>query len=145
MKLYIKRLSPYANLPTIATEGSAGHDLYAALETPVIIPAGEIRSIPTGIAIAPDCKEIAILLMARSGLAAKYGITMANGVGLIDSDYRGELIVPLINLGKQNFTVSPNMRIAQLVVTSILHPTFSCIEQLPETVRGTGGFGSTGQ
>ena len=145
MQLQIQRLSPNAKLPTRATEGSAGYDLYAALDEPISIPAGAIQRIPTGLAVAPDRTDVALLLMARSGLATKYGITMANGVGLVDSDYRGELLVPLINLGSQPFTVLPEMRIAQLVLMSVIHPVLTEVKQLPETVRGTGGFGSTGQ
>lgn len=145
MQLQIQRLSPNAKLPTRATEDSAGYDLYAALDEPISIPAGAIQRIPTGLAVAPDRTDIALLLMARSGLATKYGITMANGVGLVDSDYRGELLVPLINLGSQPFTVLPEMRIAQLVLMSVIHPVLTEVKQLPETVRGTSGFGSTGQ
>lgn len=145
MQLQIQRLSPNAKLPTRATEGSAGYDLYAALDEPISIPVGAIQRIPTGLAVAPDRTDVALLLMARSGLATKYGITMANGVGLVDSDYRGELLVPLINLGSQPFTVLPQMRIAQLVLMSVIHPVLTEVKQLPETVRGTSGFGSTGQ
>lgn len=145
MQLQIQRLSPNAKLPTRATEGSAGYDLYAALDEPISIPVGAIQRIPTGLAVAPDRTDVALLLMARSGLATKYGITMANGVGLVDSDYRGELLVPLINLGSQPFTVLPEMRIAQLVLMSVIHPVLTEVKQLPETVRGTSGFGSTGQ
>lgn len=145
MQLQIQRLSPNAKLPTRAAEGSAGYDLYAALDEPISIPAGAIQRIPTGLAVAPDRTDVALLLMARSGLATKYGITMANGVGLVDSDYRGELLVPLINLGSQPFTVLPEMRIAQLVLMSVIHPVLTEVKQLPETVRGTSGFGSTGQ
>lgn len=101
MQLQIQRLRPYATIPTQATAGSAGYDLYAALEAPVSIPVGEIVRIPTGIAAAPDRKDVALFIMARSGLASKHGINLANGVGLVDSDYRGELLVPLMNLGKE--------------------------------------------
>jgi dUTP pyrophosphatase len=145
MHLQIQRLRPTAKLPTLATPESAGYDLYAALDAPITIPKGEIRRIPIGIAVAPDSTEVALFLMARSGLATKHGITMANGVGLIDSDYRGELMVPLLNLGQEHFTVQTDMRIAQLVIVPIVHPTISCVTQLPETIRGVGGFGSTGQ
>ena len=119
MQLQIQRLRPYATIPTQATAGSAGYDLYAALEAPVSIPVGEIVRIPTGIAAAPDRKDVALFIMARSGLASKHGINLANGVGLVDSDYRGELLVPLMNLGKEPFSVEPGMRIAQLVVCAL--------------------------
>ena len=141
MQLQIQRLRPYATIPTQATAGS---DLYAALEALVSIPVGEIVRIPTGIAAAPDRKDVALFIMARSGLASKHGINLANGVGLVDSDYRGELLVPLMNLGKEPFSVEPGMRIAQLVVLPVLFPTCTVVEQLPETERGSNGFGSTG-
>ena len=144
MKLKIKRVRPYAQLPKQATAGSAGSDLYAALEEPLSIPAGAIRSIPTGIAAEPDTDSVALLIFPRSGLASKYGITLANAIGLVDSDYRGEICVPLINLGKEAFTIEPGMRIAQLVVSPILLPEIEVTDTLTETQRGAGGFGSTG-
>ena len=122
MKLKIKRVRPYAQVPKQATAGSAGSDLYAALEEPLSIPAGAIRSIPTGIAAEPDTDSVALLIFPRSGLASKHGITLANAIGLVDSDYRGEICVPLINLGKEAFTIEPGMRIAQLVASPILLP-----------------------
>ena len=144
MKLKITRGRPYAQGPKQATTGSAGSDLYAALEEPLSIPAGAIRSIPTGIAAEPDTDSVALLIFPRSGLASKYGITLANAIGLVDSDYRGEICVPLINLGKEAFTIEPGMRIAQLVVSPILLPEIEVTDTLTETQRGAGGFGSTG-
>lgn len=144
MKLKIKRVHPYAQVPKQATAGSAGSDLYAALEEPLSIPAGAIRSIPTGIAAEPDTDSVALLIFPRSGLASKYGITLANAIGLVDSDYRGEICVPLINLGKEAFTIEPGMRIAQLVASPILLPEIEVTDTLTETQRGAGGFGSTG-
>ena len=144
MKLKIKRVRPYAQVPKQATAGSAGSDLYAALEEPLSIPAGAIRSIPTGIAAEPDTDSVALLIIPRSGLASKHGITLANAIGLVDSDYRGEICVPLINLGKEAFTIEPGMRIAQLVVSPILLPEIEVTDTLTETQRGAGGFGSTG-
>lgn len=144
MKLKIKRVRPYAQVPKQASAGSAGSDLYAALEEPLSIPAGAIRSIPTGIAAEPDTDSVALLIFPRSGLASKYGITLANAIGLVDSDYRGEICVPLINLGKEAFTIEPGMRIAQLVVSPILLPEIEVTDTLTETQRGAGGFGSTG-
>ncbi len=144
MKLKIKRVRPYAQVPKQATAGSAGSDLYAALEEPLSIPAGAIRSIPTGIAAEPDTDSVALLIFPRSGLASKHGITLANAIGLVDSDYRGEICVPLINLGKEAFTIEPGMRIAQLVVSPILLPEIEVTDTLTETQRGAGGFGSTG-
>lgn len=144
MKLKIKRVRPYAQVPKQATAGSAGSDLYAALEEPLSIPAGAIRSIPTGIAAEPDTDSVALLIFPRSGLASKHGITLANAIGLVDSDYRGEICVPLINLGKETFTIEPGMRIAQLVASPILLPEIEVTDTLTETQRGAGGFGSTG-
>ena len=144
MKLKIKRVRPYAQVPKQATTGSAGSDLYAALEEPLSIPAGAIRSIPTGIAAEPDTDSVALLIFPSSGLASKHGITLANAIGLVDSDYRGEICVPLINLGKEAFTIEPGMRIAQLVVSPILLPEIEVTDTLTETQRGAGGFGSTG-
>ncbi len=144
MKLKIKRVRPYAQVPKQATTGSAGSDLYAALEEPLSIQAGAIRSIPTGIAAEPDTDSVALLIFPRSGLASKHGITLANAIGLVDSDYRGEICVPLINLGKEAFTIEPGMRIAQLVVSPILLPEIEVTDTLTETQRGAGGFGSTG-
>lgn len=144
MKLKIKRVRPYAQVPKQATTGSAGSDLYAALEEPLSIPAGAIRSIPTGIAAEPDTDSVALLIFPRSGLASKHGITLANAIGLVDSDYRGEICVPLINLGKEAFTIEPGMRIAQLVASPILLPEIEVTDTLTKTQRGAGGFGSTG-
>ena len=144
MKLKIKRVRPYAQVPKQATTGSAGSDLYAALEEPLSIPAGAIRSIPTGIAAEPDTDSVALRIFPRAGLARKHGITLANAIGLVDSDYRGEICVPLINLGKEAFTIEPGMRIAQLVVSPILLPEIEVTDTLTETQRGAGGFGSTG-
>ncbi len=144
MKLKIKRVRPEAQVPKPAPTGSAGSDLYAALEEPLSIPAGAIRSIPTGIAAEPDTDSVALLIFPRSGLASKHGITLANAIGLVDSDYRGEICVPLINLGKEAFTIEPGMRIAQLVASPILLPEIEVTDTLTETQRGAGGFGSTG-
>lgn len=144
MKLFIKRLRPTAQLPKRATKDSAGYDLYALPEQPVVIAPGQICKIPTGIAVAPSRKDVALCIFPRSGLSTKYGITLANSVGLVDSDYRGELIVPLINHGTEAFTVEPGMRIAQLVIFPILTPELRETDTLDETERGTGGFGASG-
>ena len=107
--------------------------------------AGEITLIPTGISIAPSSGDVAILIYARSSLASKYGIALANSVGVIDADYRGEIKIPLINLGQTSYTISVSERIAQLIVTPTVHPQIKIVDQLPETSRGEGGFGSTGK
>ena len=136
MYLSIQKLHPDAQLPVRATAQSAGYDLHAYLEQDVVLQPGEIRKIPTGIAAAPSRKDVM--------LASKFGISLANAVGVVDSDYRGELLVPLINLGKEDFTVQNGMRIAQLVVVPVLFPTCQEVESLDETERGSNGFGASG-
>lgn len=143
--LKIKKLNENAVIPKQATKGSAGMDLSACLEKDIIIKPGEISVIPTGISVAPDTDECALLIYARSGLASKYGIAPANCVGVVDSDYRGEIKVALINHGKENFTVTNAMRIAQLIMTPVLIPEIKIVSKLDETKRNTGGFGSTGK
>lgn len=144
MQLLVHKLSPDAVIPARATIGSAGYDLSACLDAPVVIRPGEIVRIPTGLAVCPDRADIALLLFARSGLASGHGIALANGVGVVDSDYRGELQVALINQGAEAFTVTHGMRIAQLVLTPVLNAQICETDTLPDTERGTGGFGSTG-
>ncbi len=144
MTLYVKKLRETAILPKRATPNSAGADLCACLDAPVELPAGGTALIPTGLAMQPSELNTALLIFPRSGLSTKYGITLANAVGLVDSDYRGELMVALHNLGTQPFIVEHGMRIAQLVVTPVLFPEFEEQQQLDETLRGSGGFGSSG-
>jgi len=141
--LQLKRLNDLADLPRYQTEHAAGMDLHAALLEPVTIAAGEIRLIPCGFAMAvPVGFEAQV--RPRSGLASKHGITLPNTPGTIDADYRGEIKVPLINLGREPFTVERNMRIAQMVVAPVAHCTIETVQELGETTRGAGGFGSTG-
>lgn len=144
MKLKVKKLNSNAILPKRVTENSAGADLYACIENPVIIKKGEIVKIPSGISVEPEDKNTVLMIFARSGLSSKYGITLANCTGIIDSDYRGEIIIPLINLGKSDFTIEKNMRIAQLVVMPVIFPEIVETENLSDTERGINGFGSTG-
>lgn len=120
-------------------------DLSACLEEPVTIAPGERVRIPTGIAIGLPSKETVGLVYARSGMAVRDGIALTNGVGVIDSDYTGEIQVGLINLSKEPYTINPGQRIAQLVVAPILLPAIEETEDLTETQRGSGGFGSTGR
>ena len=140
----VKKLRPGAHLPTYGTEFSAGADLYACLEEPVIIAPGETKKIPTGLAM-----EIPIgcagLIYARSSLGTKQGLAPANKVGVVDSDYRGEFMVFLHNHGSQTQTVSHGDRVAQLLVTPVFTPGFEEADELTDTVRGAGGFGSTGK
>ena len=131
------------NLPRYATELSAGVDLEAAVDAPVTLKPGERQLIPTGLAIAlPEGYEAQV--RPRSGLAFKNGVTVLNSPGTIDADYRGEVKVILANLGTEPFTVERGMRVAQMVVAQYTRVSFNLVEQLDETARGAGGFGSTG-
>ena len=140
----VKKLRPGAHLPTYGTEFSAGADLYACLEEPVTIAPGETKKIPTGLAmeIPVGC---AGLIYARSGLGTKQGLAPANKVGVVDSDYRGEFMIFLHNHGSQTQTVSHGDRVAQLLVTPVFTPGFEEADELTDTARGAGGFGSTGK
>lgn len=140
----VRRLRPGAKLPTYGSEGAAGADLYACLEQAVTIQPGESAFIPTGLSMEIP-KGFAGLIYARSGLACKRGLAPANKVGVIDSDYRGEFIVVLYNQGKELQTVSDGERIAQLVITPIFTPQYAETDILTDTLRASGGFGSTGR
>ena len=144
MKLTFRKLRERAVIPQRATAASAGMDLCACLDAPVTIEPHRIQMIPTGLAAAPDRSDIMLMLCARSGLASKHGIGMANGVGIVDADYRGEICVPLINQSSEPFTVTDGMRIAQMIAVPVLMPEIQRADELPETARGSGGFGSTG-
>ncbi len=142
VKLLIKKLHKNIILPEYKTDGSSGMDLMANVEQTVIILPGEKKIISTGIMVAtPEQYEIQI--RPRSGLAAKNGISVLNTPGTIDSDYRGEIKVILINLGKDIFQINKNDRIAQMIICPIIRVELKEVESLPETVRGEGGFGST--
>lgn len=140
----VKFLREGAVMPTYGTEYSAGADLYACIDTPITIQPGETVPIPIGIAIEVPV-GYAGLVYARSGMACKRGLAPANKVGVIDSDYRGELLVMLHNHGQQPQTVNSGDRVAQLVLTPVLTPRFDLVDELTDTDRGTGGFGSTGK
>lgn len=144
MKLTFKKLDPRAVIPSRVTAGSAGLDLCACLDAPVVLAPGEIKMIPIGITAEPDSDDIALLIYPRSGLSSKYGVSLANCVGVVDSDYRGAWFVPLINHGKEPFTVEHGMRVAQMIPTRILMPDIEVSDELSETERGNGGFGSSG-
>ena len=142
--IHVKLLREGAKLPTYGTEFSAGADLYACLIDSVTIAPGETKPIPTGLAmeIPVGC---AGLVFARSSLGTKRGLAPANKVGVIDSDYRGEIMVMLHNHGAVAQTIEPDERVAQLLITPVLTPGFAAVEELTDTTRGTGGFGSTGR
>ena len=137
------RLHQGAQLPAYQTEHAAGLDLHACIEAPVTLSPGDIAMIPCGFAMAiPHGFEAQV--RPRSGLATKHGIGMPNSPGTVDSDYRGEMKVPLINLGRVAFVVEPKMRVAQMVFARVARAEISVVNELSETNRGSGGFGSTG-
>ena len=141
--MQFRRLSPLAQMPGYQTEHAAGMDLHAALTESVPIAPGGIVMIPLGFAMAiPPGYEAQV--RPRSGLASKHGVTLPNAPGTIDADYRGEVSVPLINLGAEPFVVEPGTRIAQMIIAPVSHVTVVEVEQLDDTSRGAGGFGSTG-
>ena len=140
----VKKLHHLAKLPTYGSAEAAGADLYACLEEPVIIGPGETAWISTGIALEVP-KGCAGLVYARSSLGAKRGLAPANKVGVVDSDYRGEIRVVLLNHGKVSQTVENGERIAQFLITPVLTPNYEEAEELSDSDRGTGGFGSTGR
>lgn len=143
--LKIKKLRPNAVLPSRGSDGAAGLDLYACMEGPVTLEPRGLYRIPTGVAIALPDRNTVGLIFARSGLGVKHGISLSNAVGVIDSDYRGELNVGLCNLGDEPYTLNPGERFAQLVIMPVLMPELLETDDLGETERGTGGFGSTGK
>ena len=140
----VKKLHPNAKLPAYGSLEAAGADLCACLEESVTIQPGEVFWVPTGIALEVP-KGCAGLVYARSGLGAKRGLAPANKVGVVDSDYRGEIKVVLLNHSKLPQTLEPGERVAQFVITPVLNPSYEEVEELTVTDRGTGGFGSTGK
>ena len=143
IKVLIKKLSPTVQLPTYKTNGASGMDLMAFIEKPINLEPGKSCLVPTGLSVAFP-KEYEIQIRPRSGLAAKNNISILNTPGTIDSDYRGELKVILFNHGNQNFTINNNDRIAQMVLTPIVKIELEETSELPASIRGDGGFGSTG-
>lgn len=146
IEVKIKILREGAVLPQYATSGSAGVDLQACLDSDetILLEPGEVAKIPTGLALELPHPEVVALVMARSGLAAKYGLDLANGVGVIDSDYRGELQVLVRNLGRMPFEIHHGDRIAQMLFMPVVQARLEIAEDLSNTERGRGGFGSTG-
>ena len=147
-RLLFKKLSDKAILPTRGTDQSAGLDLSACIDHPIEIQPHEVKLIPTGLSACLELDDrfqsAMLMLCARSGLAAKHGIGLANGVGIIDLDYRGEIKAPLVNQSETPFTIEPGMRIAQLIAVPTYMPAVFEVDCLPDTERGAGGFGSTG-
>lgn len=143
IELKVKLLKRNSHIPIYQTSHSAGLDLCASLDEDIVIRPGEIKMIPTGISIElPDGYEAQI--RPRSGIASKHGITLVNTPGTIDPDYRGEIMIPLINLGKESFVIKDGMRIAQMVIVRFERVEIKVVDELTPTQRGDGGFGSTG-
>ena len=140
----VKKLNENAILPTYGSDEAAGADLYACLDEQITVAPGQTVWIPTGLAMEIP-KGCAGLVYARSGLACKRGLAPANKVGVIDSDYRGEILVAVINHSKEPFTISSGERIAQLVIAPVILPEIEITDSLNSTERGAGGFGSTGR
>ena len=140
----IKKMRENAKIPAYATEGAAAVDLCAAIDEPITLAPAERRLIPTGVAISIPKNTVAIL-SARSGLSYKKGIAAANGIGVIDSDYRGEIFFSAINLSNEAYTVTPDERICQMMLMPVYTMSLLETESLDDTARGDGGFGSTGK
>ena len=145
MELKIKKLKENAKIPKRATSGSAGMDLYACIDEPITLAPGQLAIVPTGIAIALPDNTCAAFLYARSGLGVKHGICLSNGVGVIDSDYRGEICAGLCNVSDKPYTIEPDERVCQMVIAPVLTPDVTEVNELDDTDRGEGGFGSTGK
>lgn len=149
LRVLVKKMSPLIEdqipLPFYATKGSAGMDLCACMEEPVHIPARGKARIPTGIAIQLPSPDYVALVFPRSGLASRHGINLANSVGVIDSDYTGEIQCVLFNQEEQEYVIQPGDRIAQLVIMPVIQAELAVVDELVETERGSGGFGSTGK
>jgi dUTP pyrophosphatase len=144
-KILDQRIGNEFSLPKYATAGSAGLDLYACLKEPTVIAPRETILIPTGVAIHIEDPSMAAIVLPRSGLGHKHGIVLGNLVGLIDSDYQGEIMVSCWNRSDKSFTISVGERIAQLIIVPVVHAEFQLVTDFTKTSRGDGGFGSTGR
>ena len=144
VKVLVKKLHPKVELPSYKTQGSSGMDLMAFIESPIKISPNNSALIPTGISVAIS-NDVEIQIRPRSGLAVKSNISVLNTPGTIDSDYRGEIKVILFNHGSKEFVVKNKDRIAQMILMPVLKVNFEEVDDLPETLRGSGGFGSTGK
>jgi len=147
MKIDLKILDPRMRdqLPAYATPGSAGLDLRACIDAPLILEPGQTHLVPTGLAIHVADPGYAAVILPRSGLGHKNGILLGNLVGLIDSDYQGQLMISTWNRGHTSFTLNPFERLAQLVIVPVLQAEFNIVEEFGDSARGAGGFGSTGK
>ena len=144
VKVLVKRLNSKVKLPEYKTSGSSGMDLMACLDSPIKIAPNSVKLIPTGLSIAIP-EDLEIQIRPRSGLAAKSNIGVLNNPGTIDSDYRGELKIILFNHGKKDFIVNNNDRVAQMILMPVLKMELEEVDQLPKSIRGSGGLGSTGK
>ena len=144
LKILDKRIGSEFPLPARATDGAAGFDLRACIDAPLALAPGDTRLVPTGIAVHMKERDIAALLLPRSGLGHKHGIVLGNLVGLIDSDYQGQVYVSLWNRGSATFTIAPGDRIAQMIFVPVVAAEFEVVEEFSESRRGAGGFGHTG-
>ena len=145
LKILDKRIGNEFPLPDYATEGSAGMDLRACLDEAIELAAGETFLVPTGLSIYVADPDYAAMLLPRSGLGHKHGIVLGNLVGLIDSDYQGQLFVSCWNRGSESFTVQPGERIAQMVIVPVVQADFEIVDEFDDSDRGEGGFGHTGR
>ena len=145
VKILDSRLGNTIPMPTYATEGSAGLDLRACVEAPMTLKPGQTELIPTGMAIYIEDPSLCAMILPRSGLGHKHGIVLGNLVGLIDSDYQGQLFVSCWNRGDTTFTIEPGERIAQLVLVPVVQGDFEFVDEFTATDRGEGGFGSSGR
>jgi deoxyuridine 5'-triphosphate nucleotidohydrolase len=145
LKILDSRLGNEFPLPHYATDGAAGMDMRACIDAPLVIAPGETRLIPTGLAIHIQEPGLAAMLLPRSGLGHKHGIVLGNLVGLIDSDYQGQVFVSCWNRGGETFTMQPGERVAQMVIVPVVHADFEVVEEFAASARGSGGFGHTGR
>lgn len=145
LKILDPRLGGEFPLPHYATDGSAGMDMRACLDAPLVLQPGETHLIPTGLAIHIEDGGLAAMLLPRSGLGHKHGIVLGNLVGLIDSDYQGQVFVSCWNRGSERFTVEPGERIAQMVIVPVVHADFEVVDEFVTSERGAGGFGHSGR
>ena len=145
LRILDPRLGVEFPMPHYATDGAAGMDMRACVESPLEIAPGEAELIPTGMAIHIQEPGLAAMLLPRSGLGHKHGIVLGNLVGLIDSDYQGQVFISCWNRGQASFTVQPGERIAQMVIVPVVHADFEVVEEFSATQRGEGGFGHTGR
>jgi len=145
LKILDKRIGKEFPMPRYATDGSAGIDLYACLDEHLHIAPGETHLVPSGIALHLDDKHLAAMILPRSGLGHKYGIVLGNLVGLIDSDYQGQIFISVWNRGQNSFTIEPGDRIAQMIVVPIAIANFKIVDEFTPSDRGAGGFGHTGR